>query len=245
MPEALECKPELNLVFMPDGRVVSETNGDPALPRVTGYSRYQLAADLGQANDFSAIVAIKDQALPIVDDGKVIVGPRERSVVFADRFRGVSYVDVCDYLVQLKNAPPFGGKSSLAIDGTSIGRVVSDMLHDQNVQHTAIQMTAGQNWETKSARYTNAGKTLLVENLAVLFAAGEIEFAHDLPLRDEIESDLASFTLKTTAAGNQIIAQSRSSAGHGDLGIALILAAFATQYLKPQGIITGYLRGWY
>ena len=234
----------LNLVHMPDGRVINETNNDPAIPRVTGYSRFQIAADLGQANDFSAVVVIKDQALPIVDDGKIIVGPRERTVVYADRFRGVSYVDVVDHLIRLKNAPPFGGKSELAIDGTSIGRVVSDMLWDQSVDHKAVQMTGGQDW-TRKGRYVNAGKTFMVENLAVMFAAGEIKFAHDCPLRAEIEEDLASFTTATTAAGNQIITQSRSAAGHGDLGIALIVAAFASQYLKPQIITTSQLRGYW
>lgn len=234
----------LNLVYMPDGRVVNETDNDPAIERVTGFQRYQIAADLGQANDYSAVVVIKDQALPIVDDGKVIVGPRERTVVYADRFRGVSYVDVVEHLIRLKNAPPFGGKSELAIDGTSIGRVVSDMLWDQSVDHKAVQMTGGQDW-TRKGRYVNAGKTFMVENLAVLFAAGEIKFSHDLPLRQEIEEDLASFTTATTAAGNQIITQSRSTAGHGDLGIALIVGAFASQYLKPQIITSSQLRGYW
>lgn len=234
----------LNLVFMPDGRVVNETNHDPAIARVTGYQNYWVAADLGQANDNSAVVVVKDEALPIVDAGKIVVGPRNRTVVYADRFRGVSYVDVVDHLIRLKNAPPFGGKSHLVIDGTSIGRVVSDMLHAQNVPHFAIQMTAGQDW-SKKGRYVNASKTLMVENLAVQFAAGEIKFAHDLLLRAEIEADLASFTTQTTAAGNQIIAQSRSASGHGDLGIALIVGAFASQYLRPQRFETYQLRGYY
>ena len=245
MSETVEYKPELNVVFLPDGRVVNETRQDPAIPRVTGYSTYWVAADLGQANDYSAVVVIKDEALPIMDGGKVIVGPRARTVVYADRFRGVSYVDVVDHLIKLRNAPPFGGKSELVIDGTSIGRVCSDMMWDQGVDHTAIQMTGGQDWSKKSARYVNAGKTFMVENTSVLFASGDLKFAHDLPLREEIESDLASFSITTTAAGNQIITQSRSSAGHGDLGIALIVGAFATQYLNPQTILTGHLRGWY
>ena len=234
----------LDLAYLPDGRVVNQTGEDPAIPRVTGFSRFIISADLGQANDFSAVCVLKDQALPVVDDGRVIIGPRERTVVFADRFRGVSYVDVVNHLIRLCNAPPFGGKSQLVIDGTSIGRVVADMIWDQGHELWAIQMTGGQEWSRKG-RYINAGKTALVENLAVMFAAGEIRFAHDLPLRKEIEADLASFSTQTTAAGNQIIAQARSAAGHGDLGIALIIGAFASEKLQPQ--ITGQhrLRGWF
>ncbi len=232
MPE--DVTTQLDLHFLSDGRVVNETNQDPAIPRVTGYQRFWIAADLGQANDYSATVVVKDQALPIVGDNRVIVGPRERTIVHADRFRGVSYVDVCDYLIRLRNAPPFGGKSELAIDGTSIGRVVSDMLWDQGVDHKAVQMTGGQDWTKKGARYVNAGKTFMIENLAVLFASGDIKFAPDCPLRGEIEADLASFATTTTAAGNQIITQSRTTGGHGDLGIALILGGFASQYLQAS-----------
>ena len=85
----------------------------------------------------------------------------------------------------------------------------------------------------------------MIENLAVLFAAGELTFAHNLPLRKEIEEELASFTTQTTAAGNQIITQSRNASGHGDLGIGLIVAGFASQYLSDRSIQVGHLRGCY
>ena len=235
---------DLNLVFMPDGRVINETGQDPAIPRVTGHERYWIGADLGQANDYSAVCVIKDQQLPTYDGIRVTLGARNRTIVYADKFRGVSYVDVVDHLIKLRNAPPFGGKSELVIDGTSIGRVVSDMLWEQGVDHAAVQMTGGQEWR-RSGRYVNASKTLMIENLAVLFAAGELTFAHDLPLRKEIEEDLASFTTQTTAAGNQIITQSRNASGHGDLGIGLIVAGFASQYLSDRSIQVSHLRGCY
>ena len=172
------------------------------------------------------------------------MGQRERTVVYADKFKGVSYVDVVDHLIKVHNASPFGGKSELVIDGTSIGRVVSDMLWEQGVDHNAVQMTGGQEWR-RSGRYVNASKTLMIENLAVLFASGELKFAHDLLLRKEMEEDLASFSTQTTAAGNQIITQSRNASGHGDLGISLIVAGFASQYLARHNIHVSRLVGMY
>lgn len=235
---------QLKLSYRANGDVVNETGQDPALPRVTGFQRYWVGADLGQANDFSSAVVIKDQCLPISTGDEVKLGPRERTVVFADKFKGVSYVSVVDYLIRLRNAPPFGGKSELIIDGTSIGRVVSDMLTEQSVDHTAVQMTGGQEWR-RSGRYVNASKTLMIENLAVLFASGDLKFAHDLAMRSEIEEDLATFTTQTTAAGNQIITQARNASGHGDTGIALIVAGFTSQYLAPQNIRVSKLRGYF
>lgn len=234
----------LSIIERPDGTIVNETNGDPAIQRIIGHRRYWVSADLGQANDFSAVAVIEDEQLPTLQDGKCVLGPRTLTVVHADRFRGVSYVDVVDFLIRLRNAKPWGGKSKLVIDGTSIGRVVSDMLTAEGADHMAIQMTAGQEWR-RSGKYINASKTLMIENTAVLFASGELKIAHDLPLKQEIEQDLASFTIETTAAGNSIIAQQRSSGGHGDLGIALVIGCFAAQYLRPQTVGQAKLQGWY
>lgn len=234
----------LNLVERPDGTIVNETNQDPAVTRLTGYRRYWVSVDLGQANDFTAICVLEDKQIPEVTPDGAQLGPRRLNVVYADRFRGVSYVAVVDHLVRLKNAPPFGGKSQLVIDGTSIGRVVSDMFDDQGVPHFAIQMTSGQEWR-RSGKYINAGKTFMIENTAVMFASGELQFAQDLPLRDEIEADLATFTTSTTAAGNQVITQQRSRGGHGDLGIALIAGSFAASYLKSTYTGVSKLVGWY
>ena len=85
---------DLNLVFMPDGRVVNETGQDPAIAKVTGRVRYWIGADLGQANDYSAVCVIKDQQLPVYDGIRVALGARNRTIVYADKIRGVSYVDV-------------------------------------------------------------------------------------------------------------------------------------------------------
>jgi hypothetical protein len=236
--------PALELIERPDGTITNQTNGDPAASRVIGHRRFWVAADLGQANDYTAVCVIEDEQLPVLDDGKCILGPRSLTVVHADRFRGVSYVSVVDFLVRMKNAVPFGGKSQLVIDGTSLGRVVSDMMSDQGVPHIAIQMTAGSEWR-RSGKYVNASKSLMIENTAVLFATGELNFAPELELKADIEADLGSFTLTETSAGNQVISQNRSAGGHGDLGIALVVGAFAAQYLKPQGLVEGRLKGWF
>jgi hypothetical protein len=47
---------------------------------------------------------------------------------YADKFKGVSYVDVVDHLIRLKTAQPVAGRCDLCIGGMSIGRVVTDKL---------------------------------------------------------------------------------------------------------------------
>lgn len=234
----------LNLTYHLDGRVTNDTGNDPAAPRVVGYERFFIGVDLAQAGDFTSTVVIKDSCLPTIIDRRVQLGPRERTVVFADKFKGVSYVAVVDYLVRLKTAQPFAGRSQLLIDGTGLGRVVSDMLEEQNIPHTPITMTAGADWK-RNGRYVNASKTLMIENTSVLFSSGDLKFAHDLQMREEIEQDLATFTLTTTNAGNQIITQARNANGHSDTAIALICASFGSQYLVPGIVGEAKLRGYY
>lgn len=229
--------------FHRDGRVTLR-NPDPIIEKVVGYERFYLAADLGQANDYTAVCLLRDCRVPIYGSStRQVLGPRERVIVYADRFRGVSYVDVLGHLLELMNKPAVAGRVELTIDATGLGRVVHDMAVEKNIPHHAVQMTTGQNW-SRNGQYISVGKTLLVETLSVMFATGELAFASGLPLRAEIEADLASFTLTTTAAGNQIITQSRSAAGHGDLGISLALCAFSSQHLKRgvvgQHKLTGY-----
>ena len=132
MPETLD------LVFMPDGRVINETNMDPGIPRVTGFVRYWIGADLGQANDFTSTVVIKDQQLPIHDGNKIILGPRERTVVYADKFKGVSYVAVVDHLIKLRNAKPFGGKSELVIDRFVVRHIAQLKARTLNVPRARV-----------------------------------------------------------------------------------------------------------
>ena len=235
---------KLKLIERPDGTVTNDTGNDPAATRVFGTSRYWLGIDLAQAADFTALCCLHEEQLPIMHENQCILGPRSLNIVYADRFKGVSYPAICDHMVKVMAAKPFAGRCKLTIDGSGLGRPVSDILTEQNVPHEAITMTSGQNWSRKG-RYVSVGKSLLVENLAVLFASGELTFATDLPLRAEIESDLASFTLTETAAGNQIITQSRQSGSHGDLAIGLACAAFSATYLKPQTVGQAQLHGWY
>ena len=232
-------------LFHKDGRITLSTGNDPIIETAIGYEKFWVSADLGQANDFSAVTMIRDRRVPFyATSTRQMLAPRERVVVYADRFRGVSYVDVVGHLIDLMNRPAVVGRVELSIDATGLGRVVHDMLVEKNVRHNAVQMTTGQNW-SRNGQYVSVGKTMMVETLSVMFASAELTFASDLQLRKLIEEDLASFTLTTTAAGNQIITQSRSAAGHGDLGISLSVGAFASQFLMPGYVGVGKLRGYH
>lgn len=228
-----------------DGTVVLPTGNDPAVQTVSGWSRYWLGVDLAQAQDNTALVVVHDECLPQWGGGsRQVLGPRRRTIVFADKFRGVSYPDIISHVIRTLTKEPLRGRTRLVIDGSGLGRVCSDLMFEQGVPHDAIQMTVGQNW-VKKGRYVNVGKTLLLETLSLLFATGDLTFAHDLPLREDILAELETFQLEQTAAGNQIITQGKSGAHHGDLSIALAVACFASEQLLPGFTGTGTLEGYF
>jgi hypothetical protein len=231
--------------ILADGTAVLPNGNDPAVERVKGWSRYWLGVDLAQAQDNTALVCVHDECLPIWGGGsRQVLGPRQRTIVFADKFKGVSYPDIVSHVIRTLTKEPLRGRARLVIDASGLGRVVSDLLFDQGVRHDAVQMTVGQNWVEKD-RYVNVGKMLLLETLSVLFATGDLTFAHDLPLREDILAELETFQLEQTAAGNQIITQGKSGAHHGDLAIALAVACFASEHLLPGFTGVGQLENYW
>lgn len=230
--------------ILADGTAILPTGNDPAAERVRGYSRFWLGVDLAQAQDNTALVCVHDECLPVWAGGRQALGPRRRTIVFADKFKGVSYPDVVSHVIRTMLKEPLRGRAKLVIDASGLGRVVSDLLHEQRINHHAIQMTVGQNWVEKD-RYVNVGKMLLLETLSLMFATGGLTFAHDLPLREDLLAELETFQLEQTAAGNQIIVQGKSGAHHGDLAIALAVAVFASEHLVPGFVGVGQLENFY
>lgn len=235
----------MNCQILADGTVVLPTGNDPAVEKAKGWSRYWLGVDLAQAQDNTALVAVHDECLPTWGGGsRQVLGPRQRTIVFADKLKGVSYPEIVSHVIRTLTKEPLRGRTRLVIDASGLGRVVADLLFEQGVEHHAIQMTVGQNW-VKKDRYVNVGKTLLLETLSLLFATGDLTFAHDLPLRGDILAELETFQLEQTAAGNQIITQGKSGAHHGDLAIALAAACFASEHLLPGFTGEGQLENYW
>ena len=230
----------MNLIRRKDSTVVAPTGNDPGIAQPVGFERHWLCADLGQQQDPTAVIVIKDYQYP---QGRVL-GPRMRVVAYADHFLGYSYPDIVNHLLKLKASKLLRTACELVIDATGLGRVISDMLTEQRVPHIAIQSVVGQNWSRKG-KYVNVGKNLLIENLATLFQTGELTIAEQLPLKDDLLRELETFRLEETRGGNQIIVQGKRGNHHGDLAIATACGAFASQYLMPGVIGSFRMKGYY
>ena len=85
----------MGIIERDNGELVLEAGYDPAVERAIGYRRYWLGVDLGQAQDPTALIVIKDEALPQWHGQRQILGERARTIVFADRFNGVRIPMLC------------------------------------------------------------------------------------------------------------------------------------------------------
>ena len=88
-------------IFLADGTAVLKSGHDPTTIRCKGWSRYVLGVDLAQAQDNTALVVVHDECLPVWAHGmRQVLGPRERTIVYADKFKGVSYPDIVSHVIR-------------------------------------------------------------------------------------------------------------------------------------------------
>lgn len=233
--------PELE--YLDNGRVILPTNGDPAINRVEGYERYFLGLDLGR-NDPTALVLVCDRQLPEWKTSiRQELGKRTRTVVFADRIRETAYTDIANHVAKVLARKELSGKTQLCVDATGLGTPFCDVLTEGGIDHLAITMTAGASWTRTGYRVT-VSKNLLLETLASGFETGALTIVHDLPLRAELTTEIASFELATTQAGNLVL-QGGGRGHHADMAVALALSWFASERLVGGVVQEVKLANWY
>lgn len=226
-----------------DGRVVLPSNADPAAANtvVHGWVRHHVGLDLGR-NDPSALVVIRDECFPVFSGRgfEQQLGPRRCTVVFQETVQLYSYTDLADHVARrLARIPNW----TLAIDASGLGAPFSSTLDLAGIEHWSVVMTAGANL-TKKGKSVTVAKTLLLENMAVGLETGALTVAHDLPGKQDLRNEVATFELASTSAGNLVL-QGGGKGHHADRAIALALAYLSTTHLDGNSVpVQQRLTGW-
>jgi hypothetical protein len=228
--------------FVFDGEAVRlRTGNDPAIPRIQGHLRYIVAADLGSAKDPTGITVIEDRQIPMFE-GAWRLGPRQRTLVWADRLREHRYTEIVDHLSALLRREPMAGRARLAIDASGVGRGVSDTLDLARIPHVAVQMTAGSSVR-QVGKYHNVSKQVLITDLATALETGGLKMAADLRMREELLIELESFQTRASASGVQVL-DAGGADNHADMAVSLAIGWFASEQLG--GFVgEGQLEGWF
>jgi hypothetical protein len=201
---------------------------------------YVVGLDLGQTQDFTAVCALKRTLRP---DGKtdcVVSGLRRFPLGTPYTSADPLNPGIGQQLLALLSAPRLSG-SVLAVDQTGVGRAVVDLLRSLSLPATLVPVTitAGQQTVKTDAGDWHVPKKDLVAVPLVLWHSGRLEVAQDLPLLHTLLAEIDTFTVKMTAAGNEVFGAWRENQ-HDDLCLSLALACWAAERFPPftKGSIT-------
>lgn len=222
-------------------------------------SPYAIGLDLGQAQDFSALAVVehvdvvppgwaafryfdKDpdtgMHLPFARPG-VPPMTRELRVVHLQRWQlGTPYHQIVEDVAVLARSHELNG-ARFYFDRSGVGRPVGDLLWEAYMRgHLGDTMPEGRTI-TGAERSSRAGtaKKDLIAALEIPIQQGNFKIPAGLPLADVLERELTSFKLKLApkTGREKFDIERRAGEGHGDLVIAVALAAVHPDYgIQPR-----------
>jgi len=188
---------------------------------------YFSGLDLGQAQDYSALVVLEHSHIP----------DPERSGRSLNRFDvrhlhrwqlGTSYPAVVADLTAWYQLLPLH-QTTLVVDATGVGRAVVDMIRQSQLpaEVRAYTITAGR----EEGNDTVPKKDLVGAVLAAL-QTRRLRFAETLPLCPTLERELEMYRVKVTADRNETFSAFRDK-DHDDLVLALALALWYGERNAP------------
>jgi hypothetical protein len=192
-------------------------------------AEYILGLDLGQSQDYSALVLI-ERIPPQRDETPMqvpVVVPSHLHVRYAHRWQlGTSYVQVAKDVATRLNRAPVNGAGKLIVDRTGIGQAVVDFLRGMGLKPVPVHVHGGSELTAGSRGGWNCPKRDLVGAVEILLQQGRLEFAKRMPLMPALLQELTTFRAKI----NDITAHDSYSAwreqDHDDLVFALALAVW-------------------
>jgi hypothetical protein len=193
---------------------------------------YFIGVDLGQVNDFTAIVTLEG-----------LVYRNHYKVTGLERMRSIDYTRVVKRLVDIVNAPPIcEGNIHLVVDRTGVGRPIVDMMFEHNLNPIGVSITGGDKptheylnqWKTRQA--CTVPKRDLGINLALMIQNKELKVARSLPLAQVLATEMQNMTVKINSRTGHDSYGAEKAGEHDDLVLALCLSGWWAKN-KPSVIL--------
>jgi hypothetical protein len=236
------------LTIMHDGLVAlsGPHRFDPALSGTIGFHRYHLGVDLGQANDPSAFSIIEDKQLPLPEydaGGHQLLGERQLAVVHLERLEGRDYTMIARFVSAMTKRAPLASRVSTVLDGTGVGRGLTDMIREHGVVFVPVTITGGGNQSRGDNGYWNVSKLVLLSELAAHLESGRLRIVQS-DMGRQLIAELQSFEVDFTASGTMKV-DFKGKDFHGDLVIATALALWSAVGRPSGAIAISRLENWY
>ena len=163
-----------------------------------------ISADLGQANDYTAVSVIERVITGYGAIGPDRDGERTLNLVHLERTRGVEYPAIVDRLKQICLSPVLIDKTrGVVIDYTGLGRPFYDMMRHAGFYHSlnAISITGGNDF-TFGDRSYNVPKRELVSALQIELQTNRLRIAARLKEKDALIEELSNFQTVISESGH-------------------------------------------
>jgi hypothetical protein len=189
--------------------------------------KHVLGLDLGQAQDFTAVVVVERQWHEEADK-------RQLHIRHLHRFPlGVSYPAMVEELTAMAQRSPLD-KAEIVVDATGVGKPVVDMFRcgPLSGRIVPVLITAGHEVTKAEDGTWHLPKKELVGVLQVLFGAQRLHVAPGLKHGEALKKELLAFKAKPTAAGSTTFEAWRER-DHDDLVLATALACWQACQVDP------------
>jgi hypothetical protein len=233
-------------------------------------AEYLMGVDVGQANDYTAIVVAERRiGTRILEPPRSATGygdqePREAEensfdVVHLERLRDLSYSQQIDLIAErfrelLGYATArdgdrviFENHVTLLVDATGVGKPILDALRKAELRPVGVMITAGETVNHGDGVY-RVPKRILVSHLQVVLQSGRLKIARDLPLSAVLVKEFKGFRVQITLSGHAKFGNDVGAwreADHDDLVLATSLCTWwgeSRKRMSNEALMT--LAGW-
>lgn len=167
-------------------------------------TRFIISADLGQANDYTAISIIQREITGYGVLGFDRNGERLFKLGHIERMRGKEYTEVVDRLKQIYHSDFMKGyEKAVCIDYTGLGRPVADLMKKEGFLYSlnAINITGGNDSRTIHGHF-NVPKRELISNLSIALQTNELKIPNGLKEAKTLLRELQNFQTKISDSGH-------------------------------------------
>jgi phage FluMu gp28-like protein len=190
--------------------------------------RFVLGLDLGQTNDFTAMVVLERA------ENELHARHIERLPL------GISYPRQVERVAALVGSPQLAHDVLVAVDSTGVGRAVVDLLRAALVPLgtplTAITITGGSTASHVGSKWSIPKKDL-IGAAQIALQSQVLKIASALPTAQLLADELAAYQVKISEDGRDTYGNGRE-APHDDLVLALAIATYAATRPRRRTRIT-------
>jgi hypothetical protein len=202
-----------------------------------------VGVDLGQAQDYTAIVVIEKVGEENLEKAPLHVRHLERPPL------GTYYDEQVERVKEIVTDPALGGEEiydewgelmgrrppELVVDFTGVGRPVADMMRKEELSLTPILIHGGDG-TTRDGAVWRVPKRDLVSAAQIALQSGRLGISRELELAEALRRELLNFKVKINIATAHDSYEAWRERDHDDLVLATALACWkATR--RQQGAV--------